>query len=81
MADMHKKGQSGSVVSLLCDGGERYQNTYYNEKWLTDNGYDLTKYCNKLDSFFHTGEFPVTLLTAGTNKHTGRHHNRTSDPV
>ncbi|MCK4707205.1 MAG: pyridoxal-phosphate dependent enzyme, partial [Gammaproteobacteria bacterium] len=61
MAEMHKKGQSGSVVSLLCDSGERYQNTYYNEKWLTDNGYDLTKYCNKLDSFYHSGDFPVAF--------------------
>ena len=61
MAEMHKKGQSGSVVSLLCDSGERYQNTYYNEKWLTDNGYDLTKYCNKLDSFYHSGDFPIAF--------------------
>lgn len=58
---MHKKGQSGSVVSLLCDGGERYQHTYYDKKWLDENGYDLTAYTNRLDSFYHNGKFPVIL--------------------
>ena len=61
MAQMHKKGQSGSVVSLLCDSGERYQHTYYNDQWLESNGYDLSGYCNRLDSFYHSGEFPVVL--------------------
>jgi cysteine synthase A len=61
MAEMHRKGESGSVVTLLCDGGERYANTYYNIEWLEHNGYDLTGYCNRLDAFFHHGEFPVVL--------------------
>ncbi len=61
MAEMHKKGQSGSVVSLLCDSGERYQHTYYNDQWLTENGYNLTDYTSKLDSFYHSGEFPVVF--------------------
>ena len=61
MANMQQQGQSGSVVSLLCDGGERYQHTCYNEKWLQDNGYDLTGYCNQLDAFYHSGRFPVIL--------------------
>ena len=61
MAKMHKNNESGSVVSLICDGGERYQHTYYNDKWLQKNGYDLTAYCNQLDSFYHNGEFPVVF--------------------
>lgn len=61
MADMHHEGQSGSVVSLICDAGDRYQHTYYNNKWLADNDYDLTGYYNRLDSFYHSGEFPVVL--------------------
>jgi cysteine synthase len=61
MAEMRKKGQSGSVVSLLCDGGERYQHTYYNEEWLMDNNFDLESYSNRLDTFYHHGEFPVIL--------------------
>ncbi len=61
MAQMHHRGQSASVVSLLCDGGERYQHTYYNDNWLSQNGYDLTAYTNRLDAFYHSGEFPVVL--------------------
>ncbi len=61
MAEMHKKGQSGSVVSLLCDSGERYQHTYYNDEWLADNNFDLESCSNQLDAFYHHGEFPVVL--------------------
>lgn len=32
--EMAAAGQSGSIVSLLCDGGERYVDTYYNDAWL-----------------------------------------------
>jgi cysteine synthase A len=61
MAEMQQKGQHGSVVSLICDGGERYQHTYYNDEWLAANGYDLTGFCNRLDSFYHSGQFPVVF--------------------
>lgn len=61
IAEMYKKGQSGSVVSMICDSGERYQHTYYNDEWLSDNGFDLEGECNRLDTFYHHGEFPVVL--------------------
>jgi cysteine synthase A len=61
MAQMHKQRQQGSVVTLLCDGGERYSHSYYDDEWLSANGYDLTAYCNRLDAFFHHGEFPVVF--------------------
>ena len=31
---MIKQGTKGSIVCLVCDSGERYKNTYYNEEWL-----------------------------------------------
>jgi len=61
MAGMHKRGQRGSVVSLLCDSGERYQHSYYNDQWLQENGFDLEAYTNIVDGFYHHGEFPVVL--------------------
>lgn len=30
---MQQKKEAGSIVSLICDSGERYLNTYYNEDW------------------------------------------------
>lgn len=29
--EMQDAGQKGSIVSLLCDGGKRYERTYYDE--------------------------------------------------
>ncbi|PZS25658.1 MAG: cysteine synthase [Pseudonocardiales bacterium] len=33
--------QSGSIVTLLCDGGERYGNTYFNDGWLVAQQLDI----------------------------------------
>ena len=36
--DMADAGRTGSVVTLLCDGGERYGCTYYDDAWLSAHG-------------------------------------------
>lgn len=36
-AQMHAAGRSGSIVTLLCDSGERYLDTYYNPQWVEEN--------------------------------------------
>lgn len=36
---MKVNGESGSIVTLICDSGERYMNTYYNPEWLEENGF------------------------------------------
>ncbi|MGU3413204.1 PLP-dependent cysteine synthase family protein [Enterobacteriaceae bacterium C34A] len=33
-AQMRSEGQAGSIVTLLCDSGERYLETYYNPQWV-----------------------------------------------
>lgn len=38
---MAARGEAGSIVTILCDGGERYGHSYYNAQWLHDNGFDL----------------------------------------
>lgn len=42
--ELQRQGRSGSIVTLLCDSGERYLNTYYDEGWLKESGLDVTKY-------------------------------------
>ncbi len=37
-------GEQGSIVTLLCDSGERYTTTYYNDAWIEDKIGD----CNSL---------------------------------
>jgi len=55
MEEMAAAGERGSVVTLLCDGGERYASTYYNDAWLTENGFDIAPHLTQLDHFIKTG--------------------------
>ena len=41
IAEMRRNGQKGSVVSMICDPGERYLDTYYADGWAADQGLDL----------------------------------------
>jgi len=34
---MRREGRKGSIVTLLCDSGERYLETYYQPQWVADN--------------------------------------------
>jgi len=36
--EMRECGRSGSIVTLLCDGGDRYAQTYYDDAWLAARG-------------------------------------------
>ena len=50
-------GRTGSVVTLLCDGGERYAHTYYSDAWVADQGLDLSPHVDTLRRFAGTGEW------------------------
>ncbi|MEW2508478.1 PLP-dependent cysteine synthase family protein [Amycolatopsis sp. CA-161197] len=54
---MVAEGQAGSVVTLLCDGGDRYANTYYSDEWLAEQDLDIAPYRAKFDEFMLTGRF------------------------
>ncbi|WP_313083116.1 PLP-dependent cysteine synthase family protein [Atlantibacter sp.] len=41
-AKMRNEGRKGAIVTLLCDSGERYLETYYNPQWIKQNIGDLT---------------------------------------
>lgn len=49
-------GESGSIVTLICDAGNRYTNTYYDQVWLAENGFDLAPSINKLEHFMRSGK-------------------------
>mgnify|MGYP001126721909 CR=1 FL=1 len=38
---MHRAGERGSIVTILCDSGERYLQSYYDDRWLAERGIDL----------------------------------------
>ncbi|CZF77587.1 putative siderophore biosynthesis protein SbnA [Grimontia celer] len=49
--EMQSRGEKGSIVTLLCDSGERYLDTYFNEEWVNTNIGDIAptlEYLKKL---------------------------------
>jgi len=38
---MRAAGVTGSIVTILCDGGERYAHSYYNPDWYAAQGFDM----------------------------------------
>jgi cysteine synthase len=55
IAAMRDAGTTGSVVTLICDGGERYADTYYSDDWVTAQGMSMAPYLATLSAFFATG--------------------------
>ncbi|SDX66549.1 cysteine synthase A [Modestobacter sp. DSM 44400] len=57
VAEMIAAGRVGSVITLLCDGGERYAHTYHSDAWVAAQGLDLAPYTAVLEHFQRTGEW------------------------
>ncbi|MFW0786021.1 PLP-dependent cysteine synthase family protein [Gordonia sp. CPCC 206044] len=57
VAEMVAARRSGSVVTLLCDSGDRYANTYFDDDWIAAQGFDLSAATAVLHEFFATGDW------------------------
>jgi cysteine synthase A len=55
IAEMLAEGRGGSVVTLLCDGGDRYAGTYFDDAWVASQGLDLAEPTAVLEKFVATG--------------------------
>jgi cysteine synthase A len=60
IAEMLSRGERGSVVTLICDGGDRYAGTYYSDAWVGDQCLELAPYTEALETFLELGAFPVS---------------------
>jgi cysteine synthase len=58
IAGMRAARRRGSVVTLICDGGERYADTYYSDDWVVRQGLDLRPYRAVVDRFLLDGSWP-----------------------
>jgi cysteine synthase A len=59
-------GERGSVVAILCDGGERYATTYYDNAWLHAQGFDLAPLIDAVAACAEQGvALPEELPCAG----------------
>jgi cysteine synthase A len=62
-AEMVQNGQAGSLVTLICDSGERYRQTYYEPQWLTARGLEPAPTEAALNALLDRGE-PLRLDVA-----------------
>jgi cysteine synthase A len=65
-SELSAQGQRCSVVSMICDSGERYLDTYYNDDWLHANGFNLAPYRQQLASFKETGRWPAPMADSSS---------------
>ncbi|MTD14491.1 pyridoxal-phosphate dependent enzyme [Nakamurella sp. YIM 132087] len=54
-AEMAAAGRTGSIVSLICDGGERYVHTYADAEWVAGRGWDPAPSAAMLREFLAGG--------------------------
>ena len=47
VAEMLSRGERGSVVTLICDGGDRYAGTYYSDAWVGAQGLELAPHAER----------------------------------
>ncbi|MCX5213992.1 PLP-dependent cysteine synthase family protein [Kitasatospora sp. NBC_00240] len=55
VAEMRAAGRHGSVVTLICDPGDRYLDKYYSDEWLADQGIDIEPHRERLTAFLAGG--------------------------
>jgi cysteine synthase A len=60
-ARMKVANEQGSLVTLICDSGERYANTYYSEEWLRDTGLDPSPFEPLIETFLAGGKLDLEL--------------------
>lgn len=59
MSEMHVAGEAGSVVTVICDSGERYLDTYYNPDWINAEQLDVRTWQSRINDFLETGELSL----------------------
>ncbi|WGW13034.1 PLP-dependent cysteine synthase family protein [Saxibacter everestensis] len=57
IAQMLERGERGSVVTLLCDAGDLYATTYYDDEWLAAKGLQPEPYEQQIAGLLATGSF------------------------
>jgi cysteine synthase A len=55
VGEMVQNGEQGSVVTLLCDSGERYRSTHFDDAWLASRSIDIGPAEDAMERFFETG--------------------------
>lgn len=54
-SEMVAAGEQGSIVTLACDLGDRYRDTYFDDAWLEDRALSPGEFRPALDDFARSG--------------------------
>ena len=46
-----------TILSMICDSGDRYMDTYYNPSWLQKNNLNIEPFIDQISHFFDKGMF------------------------
>jgi len=76
IAEMRRAGREGSVVTLICDSGERYLQTYYNDVWMAQKRVDLRPWRRQLTEFHQTGAWQSAAPRASLHERSEGEHTR-----
>ncbi|UVY84356.1 PLP-dependent cysteine synthase family protein [Brachybacterium sp. NBEC-018] len=49
VTELRERGEQGSVLTLLCDSGDRYAGTYFDDDWVAAQGWDLAPWRARLE--------------------------------
>jgi cysteine synthase A len=60
VAEILSNDERGSIVTLICDSGDLYADTYYSDTWVRDRGLEIAPYRDALARFLESGTFPPT---------------------
>ncbi len=71
--EMRAAGEHGSIVTLLCDSGDRYEHTYFSDEWVEAQGMDLDRPTAILQQALTVGEW------TGEDFEPGSHGDRSPD--
>ena len=63
--EMRAAGEVGSIVTLLCDDGSRYADTYCCEEWAGERGWVLEPYLEVLERAWETGVWAEEVWSEG----------------
>jgi cysteine synthase len=58
---MQARGEPGSVVTLICDDGERYRASYFDDGWLVAQGLVCTDHMRALHGLMDSSTWPDDL--------------------
>ncbi|NJD88200.1 MAG: PLP-dependent cysteine synthase family protein [Betaproteobacteria bacterium] len=67
---MHEAGEKGSIATILCDSGERYRHSYFNDDWMKAHGFDVAGSVEAIEACAEKGKaLPWELAAAGACAH------------